>query len=58
MNETLKTIYFRRAVRKYGPAPVPKKLIDEILDAARMAPTSMNKQAWKFYVVTHPSSRA
>lgn len=55
MNETLKTIYFRRAVRKYGPTPVPKKLIDEVLDAARMAPTAMNKQEWKFYVITHPA---
>lgn len=55
MNETLKTIYFRRAVRKYGPAPVPKKLLDEVLDAARMAPTAMNKQEWKFYVVTNPA---
>ncbi len=54
MNETIKTMYFRRAVRKYAPTPVDRKLIDEILDAARQAPTAMNKQQWKFYVLTDP----
>jgi len=48
----LKIIYERRAVRKYKKAPVEKGLIDIILDAGRMAPSAMNKQPWKFYVLT------
>jgi nitroreductase len=49
---TLKTIYERRAIRKYHSKPVDRKLIEEVLDAGRMAPSAMNKQEWKFYVYT------
>jgi len=52
MNETLKTIYQRRAVRKYKDQPVDKALIEQIIDAGRMAPSAMNRQLWKFYVMT------
>ncbi|HWA32916.1 MAG TPA: nitroreductase [Cyclobacteriaceae bacterium] len=50
----MKTIYFRRAVRKFAPTPVNKKLLDEIFEAGRQAPSAMNRQPWKFYVVTNP----
>ncbi len=52
MNATLTTIFERRAVRKYRNDPVPRQLIERLLDAARMAPSAMNRQPWKFYVVT------
>lgn len=52
-NETLKTIYERRAVRKYLDKGVPKEMIEQLLDAGRMAPSAINKQPWKFYVVTN-----
>lgn len=51
-NETLATIYQRRAVRKYKDIPVDKALIEQIIDAGRMAPSAMNRQLWKFYVLT------
>lgn len=47
----LKTIYERRAVRKYISKPVPKYLIEQVIDAGRMAPSAINKQPWKFYVL-------
>jgi nitroreductase len=50
-NETLKTIYQRRAVRKYKDQPVDKELIEQIIDAGRMAPSALNRQLWKFYVL-------
>jgi nitroreductase len=50
---TLKTIYQRRAVRKYQDKQVDKKLIEQVLDAGRMAPSAMNTQSWKFYVFTN-----
>ena len=50
--ETLKTIYERRAIRKYKEKPVDNELIEQILDAGRMAPSAINKQPWKFYVLT------
>lgn len=53
MNEILKTIYQRRAVRKYKDQSVDRKLIEQIIDAGRMAPSAMNRQLWKFYVLTN-----
>lgn len=50
--ETIRTIYERRAVRKYKNKPVEWKLIEQVIDAGRMAPSAINKQPWKFYVVT------
>src|ERR1017187_8987980 len=53
MNDTLKTIYERRAVRKYKNIPVEKELITQVIDAGCMAPSAINKQPWKFYVLTN-----
>lgn len=53
MNEVLTTIHARRAVRKYKDRPVSRELIDQIIDAGRMAPSAMNRQLWKFYVLTN-----
>lgn len=50
--DTLKVIYERRAVRKYKEKPVDHELIERILDAGRMAPSAINKQPWKFYILT------
>lgn len=50
-NETIKTIYERRAVRKFREEPLTENLIEHILDAGRMAPSAQNKQQWKFYIV-------
>ncbi len=52
MNEVLKTIYERRALRKYSARPVFRSDIEQIIDAGRMAPSAINKQPWKFYVLT------
>lgn len=52
-NDILKTIYTRRAVRKYKDKPVERNLIEQILDAGRMAPSAINKQPWKFYMLTN-----
>jgi len=42
----------RRSIRGYKPAPVPRKLIEEILELAMRAPSSMNTQPWNFTIVT------
>ncbi|MBS1601510.1 MAG: nitroreductase [Bacteroidetes bacterium] len=49
---TGKTIYERRAIRKYKDRTVSRDLIEELLEAGRMAPSAMNKQPWHFYVLT------
>jgi nitroreductase len=42
----------RRSVRKYRPDPVPQAKIDQVLEAARLAPSWANGQCWTFVVVT------
>ncbi|MDR3714233.1 MAG: nitroreductase [Puia sp.] len=52
LSETIRTIYQRRAVRKYTDRPVDRELIEEVIDAGRMAPSAINHQPWQFYVLT------
>jgi nitroreductase len=47
----LNAIYSRRAVRRYSDAPVENDFIGKIMEAGKMAPSAMNRQPWKFYVV-------
>ncbi len=41
----------RQSVRRYKPDNVPDEHIRQIINAARMPPTTMNQQPWKFLVV-------
>lgn len=43
-------IYSRRSIRKFSDKSVPIGLIDEMLDAGRMAPSAKNRQPWKYIV--------
>jgi nitroreductase len=52
-NETLQTINERRAVRKFKEDPVKQSDLQQMINAARMAPSAMNKQPWKFYILTN-----
>ena len=38
--------------RGYQQKPVPRELIEEIIDLAKRAPSSMNTQPWHFHVIT------
>ena len=42
----------RRSVRGYKTEPGPRVLIEEIIQVAKGAPSSMNTQPWNLYVVT------
>ena len=44
------SIYSRRSIRKYLKTPVPKEMIEQVIDAARMAPSAKNRQPWKYIV--------
>lgn len=50
--DILKVIYERRAIRKYQNRPVDHDLIEQVLDAGRMAPSALNNQPWHFYILT------
>ena len=45
-------VHERRSIRGYKPDPVPKELINEIIDLAKTAPSSMNTQPWHFHAIT------
>ena len=49
--EVLQAIQERRSIRKFKQEPVPRKILDQILEAATLAPSGKNKQPWKFYVI-------
>jgi coenzyme F420-0:L-glutamate ligase / coenzyme F420-1:gamma-L-glutamate ligase len=41
----------RRSVRRYVPQPLPRELIDSLLQAAVTAPSAHNRQPWRFLVI-------
>ena len=45
-------IYDRRSIRKYQDREVPAEYIEQLIDAARMAPSAKNRQPWKYIVYT------
>ena len=47
--ECLKT---RRSVREYLDTPVPKEIIEDIVDCGRLAASGVNVQPWVFIAVT------
>ncbi|MGN6178347.1 MAG: nitroreductase family protein [Mucilaginibacter sp.] len=52
MNQVIETITTRRAVRRYKELAVEKSVIDQVIEAGRWAPSAMNEQSWRFYVLT------
>ncbi len=49
--EALEALKTRRCVRAYTHEPVPREVIEELIDCARLAPTAHNVQPWEFVVV-------
>ena len=48
----------RRSIRKYKDLPVEREMIEQILDAARLAPSWKDMQCWRFLVLTDAEKRA
>ena len=42
----------RRSARGYLDKPVPKAVLEEVIELATRAPSSMNTQPWHFHIVT------
>ncbi len=47
----------RRSIRKYKDTPVEWAKIEQVLDAARLAPSWKNMQCWRFLVLTGMEKR-
>ena len=51
MNDILEALFHRRAVKVFEPVKIPQVLREQILDAARHAPSSFNMQPYRFFWV-------
>lgn len=49
--EVMEAIRTRRSIRKYKDTPVDNKTLNQVLEAARLAPSWANTQCWRFVVV-------
>ena len=47
----------RRSIRRFKPDLVPKEMIYQLLEAARLAPSGSNRQPWRFLVATDSEER-
>jgi len=64
MNDTVRAglgladiIRGRRSVRQYQDRPVPRELLEQVLEAARWAPSPHGRQPWRFAVLTQPAPK-
>ncbi len=42
----------RRSIRQFKPDPIPPDVLDRIMESAIWAPSAMNRQPWKFFILT------
>ncbi len=50
--DALDAIKKRRSIREYKDKPIPKEVLESIVDAARFAPTARGVEPWEFVVIT------
>ena len=55
--ELTEAIRNRRSIRDYQDKPVPQEKLNNVLEAARLAPSASNRQMWKFIVVKESERR-
>ncbi len=49
--DVMEIIKKRRSIRKYKQESIPNGIINQVLEAARLAPSGSNRQPWHFIVV-------
>ncbi len=57
-NQLLQTILRRRSVRRFTDQPIPEDVFKAILEAGRVAPSTVNLQTWSFAVFDMDQWRA
>jgi nitroreductase len=55
--DALEALRTRRSYRRFARRDVPRELIEQIVDAGRLAATARNEQPWEFVVVTDAETR-
>ena len=48
------SIQSRRSIRRFSNKPVEREKLERILEAMRLAPSAVNLQEWRFFIVTNP----
>jgi nitroreductase len=56
--DVLELLNARKATRAIDARPVEPEKVEVILEAARLAPSCMNNQPWRFLVLTEPEALA
>ncbi len=57
-NSMLHTILHRRSARHFADRPLPEDVFAAILEAGRLAPSTVNLQTWSFALFTRPTWKA
>jgi|SRR3990172_2670086 len=55
--DTIEAIRSRRSVRGFTNENVSDKIVTQILEAGRWAPSGLNNQAWRFIMVRNPDTK-
>jgi nitroreductase len=55
--DVFEAIQKRKSARSYETKPVPKEILEKLLEAARLSPSAKNLQPWHFIVVTEAEKR-
>ena len=55
--DALEAIRQRSSARKFRQDPVDRRLLEQLVDCGRLAPTAMAKEPWEFVVITDREMR-
>jgi nitroreductase len=55
--DALQALHTRRSCRRFAAKEVSRDLVEQAVDAGRLAATARNDQPWEFVVVTDPAER-
>ena len=58
MSEALEAVFRRRAVKAFEPVEIPRVVREQVLDAARHAPSSFNMQPYQLFWVESSARKA
>lgn len=56
-DSALSSIHMRRSIRRYRPDPVPRHIIEQLIEGAIWAPSAHNRQPWRFAVTTDAATQ-
>lgn len=57
MNAVIDAIKQRRSIRAYQRKPIPRDILNAVIEAGNEAPSAMNSQPWRFVVVEDPDAK-